>query len=62
MNFVGVLGAIMIVVDLYLVVWGKCKDYKLSLTSSTKEQTTIKKKIVFMDHIFVGYIFVTSIP
>ncbi|KAG6643122.1 hypothetical protein CIPAW_09G188300 [Carya illinoinensis] len=41
-----VLGAIIIVVGLYLVVWGKSKDYKLSSTPSIKEQTAPEKKII----------------
>ncbi|KAF5476007.1 hypothetical protein F2P56_007754 [Juglans regia] len=41
-----ILGAIIIVVGLYLVVWGKSKDYKLSSTPSTKEQTAPERKII----------------
>lgn len=40
-----ILGAIIIVLGLYLVVWGKSKDYKSS-TSSIDEKTAPEKQII----------------
>lgn len=40
-----ILGAIIIVAGLYLVVWGKSKDYKSS-TSSIDEKTAPDKQII----------------
>ncbi|XP_041025931.1 WAT1-related protein At2g37460-like isoform X1 [Juglans microcarpa x Juglans regia] len=44
-----ILGAIIIVVGLYLVVWGKSKDYKLSSTPSSKEQTAVPEKKIIIN-------------
>ncbi|XP_041025930.1 WAT1-related protein At2g37460-like [Juglans microcarpa x Juglans regia] len=44
-----ILGAIIIVVGLYLVVWGKSKDYKLSSTPYTKEQTAVPEKKIIIN-------------